>query len=51
MVTGDKALKSTLFQLGIERSLREGECYLAYDGDDICGAAVWIAPGFDWRFQ
>ncbi|KAI0701940.1 hypothetical protein BC835DRAFT_1433305 [Cytidiella melzeri] len=30
--------------------MREGESYLAYEGDEIRGAAVWLAPGSDWRF-
>ena len=48
---GNKSNAALLFQRSIEAALRDGECYLAYFGEAICGVAVWLAPGSEWRFQ
>ena len=50
MSAGDKAGTALLFRRSLEASLRDGECYLAYSGDVICGVAAWLAPGSDWKF-
>ncbi|KAI0088214.1 hypothetical protein BDY19DRAFT_185257 [Irpex rosettiformis] len=50
LTDGSKSTAALIFRLAVERSLREGESHLAYDGDEVCGAAVWLAPGYDWRF-
>ncbi|KAI0826185.1 hypothetical protein BC629DRAFT_1587024 [Irpex lacteus] len=50
LTDGNRATASLMFRLAVERSLRDGESHLAYEGDEVCGAAVWVAPGHDWRF-
>ena len=44
---GDKASTALLFHRSLEASLRDGECYLVYSCDVICGVAAWLAPGSD----
>ena len=47
---GSKSSAALLFQRSVEAALHNGECYLAYYGDVICGVAAWLAPGSEWRF-
>ncbi|KAI0342374.1 hypothetical protein BDW22DRAFT_1357701 [Trametopsis cervina] len=46
---GSASTAKLKIQLTVERSLREGESYILYEGDEPCATAVWMAPGYDWR--
>ncbi|GJE86362.1 hypothetical protein PsYK624_024420 [Phanerochaete sordida] len=46
-----KSAKTLMFRRSIEEALRSGACYVAYDGREACGVAVWLSPRSDWRFH
>lgn len=51
MCGGDKALESLVYRLTLQQAIQHGDCYVARNGDTICGVAAWLAPGFDWTIQ
>lgn len=51
LTAGLKSAEALLFRRSIDEALRGGACYVAYDGRDVCGVAVWLSPRSDWRFQ
>ncbi|KIP03293.1 hypothetical protein PHLGIDRAFT_121736 [Phlebiopsis gigantea 11061_1 CR5-6] len=51
LTAGRKSAEVALFRRSVEEALRRGECYVAFDGAQACGVAVWLSPRADWRFH
>lgn len=51
MSGGDRVLEKLIYRLTLQQALARGQCFVARNGDNICGVAAWLAPGYDWTIQ
>lgn len=51
MSGGDPSVEKLIYRLTLQQALTKGECFVARNGDNICGVVASLAPGYDWTIQ